>query len=506
MMNSNKTAKILVVEDSPTQAERLKFILEEEGYQVTLAADGMQALICLEGYQPELIISDIVMPKMNGYELCKQIKSDQRTREITVLLMTTFSDIEDVHKAVDCGADSFITKPYSKDYLFVQIKRVMAAKSLRQSEEANNNIEINLNYEHGIITIDPQRLFGLLLSTYEAAMYQNSELNKTLEEISALINQLSSLNNEKMAKLAAEVVERQRVQMMQANSERLRKLIDADFNNNLIVDRDGIIQYVNSNTEKLFHQSYDELVGRKLGFPILTQNVEQMINTPEGYSYLVEMRFVELEWEGQMTKYVSLHDITDHKQAEILLRKKTEALETEIAAREKLQVELYSLSLHDELTGLYNRRGFLLFAEQQWLQALRRKEQFVILYADIDNLKYINDTYGHSTGDGCLHEISDIIKRTLRASDVMARIGGDEFTALLVNCSQESARILVNRLKDNLKKKVLIKSRDYPLSLSVGMAHFDPSEQESIDDLLKRADKEMYACKQRAKRGTEYEA
>ena len=248
MMNSNKTAKILVVEDSPTQAERLKFILEEEGYQVTLAVDGMHALLCLEGYQPELIICDIVMPQMNGYELCKQIKSDQRTREITVILLTILSNIEDVFKAVDCGADSFITKPCSKDYLFAQIRRFLAARSLRQSEEVNNNIAINLTYEQSIITIDPQRLFGLLLSTYEAAMYKNSELNKTFEEISALNNQLNDLNNERMAKFAAEAVERQCVQMMQANSEHLRKLIDADFNNNLIVDRDGTIQYVNANT------------------------------------------------------------------------------------------------------------------------------------------------------------------------------------------------------------------------------------------------------------------
>jgi len=448
LMNSNEAVKILVVEDSPTQAERLKFLLEEQGYKITLTPDGRQALACLEDYRPELIISDIVMPQMSGYELCKQIKTNQHTREIPMILMTGLSDAEDVLKAVDCGADSFITKPYSEEYLFAQIRRFLTDRSLRRTtEEESKSVKIQLPNDKHIITVDPQRMLSLLLSTYEAAIYRNNELNNTLEEMNELNNQLEDLYKERMEKLSAEAVERQRVEMLQSNAERLRKLIEADFNSNLIVDRKGIIRYLNSNTEILFQKSKEDLIDEVFEYPILEQNAELEIVTINGDRSLVEMRFMELEWDEQTAYFVSLHDITERKQAEILLRQQTEALEKEIAEREHLQAELHALSVNDELTGLYNRRGFIMLAEQQWLQAKRRNEEFVLLYADVDNLKTINDTLGHVRGDEALKEISSIIKRTFRASDILARIGGDEFTVLLVNCHLEFARELVDRLK-----------------------------------------------------------
>ena len=106
--------EILVVEDSPTQAERLKYILEVEGYQVTVARNGKEALSSLSEHRPTLVISDIVMPEMDGYQLCRRIKADQDLRSIPVILLTALSDPSDVVKALECSADNFLTKPYEE--------------------------------------------------------------------------------------------------------------------------------------------------------------------------------------------------------------------------------------------------------------------------------------------------------------------------------------------------------------------------------------------------------
>src|ERR1039458_4872075 len=105
---------ILIVEDSPTQTEHLRHILEQNDYQVRIATDGREALGVMADWKPSLIISDIVMPEMDGFELCRRIKSDQRYRDIPVVLLTALDDPHDVIKALECGADNFISKPYDE--------------------------------------------------------------------------------------------------------------------------------------------------------------------------------------------------------------------------------------------------------------------------------------------------------------------------------------------------------------------------------------------------------
>ena len=130
-MNANdnpgdERLEILVVEDSPTQAELLRHLLEQSGYHVTLASTGAQALALLVERLPSAVISDITMPGMSGYELCRRIRADERTRDIPVILLTSLASSEDVLQGLACGADSFITKPYSEHYLITNIQQVLA--------------------------------------------------------------------------------------------------------------------------------------------------------------------------------------------------------------------------------------------------------------------------------------------------------------------------------------------------------------------------------------------
>jgi diguanylate cyclase (GGDEF)-like protein len=162
-----------------------------------------------------------------------------------------------------------------------------------------------------------------------------------------------------------------------------------------------------------------------------------------------------------------------------------------------LQAELRSLALTDELTGLYNRRGFLALAEQQ-LRLARRTERGVFLFfADLDGLKQINDSLGHLEGDLALIRTAGILKETFRGSDIIARFGGDEFTILAIEASNDSEPAIRNRLQEKLKKHNAKEPRCI-LSLSMGVARFDPHCPTSIGDLMAQADQAMYDDKRRS--------
>jgi diguanylate cyclase (GGDEF)-like protein len=162
----------------------------------------------------------------------------------------------------------------------------------------------------------------------------------------------------------------------------------------------------------------------------------------------------------------------------------------------KAEEALLALSLTDELTGLYNRRRFFVLTEQYLKVAIRTKKRSLLLYIDMDDLKSINDHYGHNEGDRALIDLSNILKKTFRESDIIARIGGDEFVVLLESTA-ENDEILITRLSDNIKDHHAKQIRNYRLSISVGVAQFDPDNPISIDDLLSKADALMYAEKRK---------
>lgn len=169
------------------------------------------------------------------------------------------------------------------------------------------------------------------------------------------------------------------------------------------------------------------------------------------------------------------------------------------------QLALRSLSLVDELTGLYNRRGFLALAARQHSVARRTGHRFVLLFADLDGLKQVNDTFGHAEGDRALIATAEVLRRTFRDSDIIARLGGDEFVVLAIDANGASPEWAADRLQEKLKQYLAQKPLPYPLSLSVGVVEADPYEPVSIEDVLARADAVMYAEK-RSKRLVERKA
>ena len=174
--NRHKSVEILIAEDSPTQAAQLQGLLEESGYTVVAASDGKAALALAQRHAPSLIISDIMMPELDGYGLCRAIKSDEQLKSIPVILLTALADPQDVIKGLQCGADNFIRKPYDARYLLSRVNYTLMNFDLRKNHKMRMGLEINLGGERHFITSDREQILDLLISTYEQAVDINNEL------------------------------------------------------------------------------------------------------------------------------------------------------------------------------------------------------------------------------------------------------------------------------------------------------------------------------------------
>ncbi len=182
---------------------------------------------------------------------------------------------------------------------------------------------------------------------------------------------------------------------------------------------------------------------------------------------------------------------------DLLLRSIRYAIE-----RHRLTSALRSLSLIDDLTGLYNRRGFADLGEQHLKLARRTARAVLLVFLDVDRLKTINDTLGHHVGDRALCQVADLLRDTFRQSDIIARMGGDEFAVLALDAQEDYQEELLSRLREKVKDQNQRSREPYRLSLSLGTARFDGEGRTRLDDLLARADEEMYQekrAKQRAR-------
>jgi two-component system sensor histidine kinase/response regulator len=193
---NQKSGYVLVVEDSNVQAKKLKFLLEDHGFEVNICVNGAEALAAIDLKKPMLIISDIVMPEMDGYELCTSLKANPATKDIPFILLTSLRDPLDIIRGLQSGADNFITKPYEDQYLLARIQYLLANRALRQSGGADMLIEVIFKGNRYAINSDKKQILDLLLSVYEAAVQRNDELILTQAKLEASNEELISANQE----------------------------------------------------------------------------------------------------------------------------------------------------------------------------------------------------------------------------------------------------------------------------------------------------------------------
>lgn len=181
-MRTVSAISVLVVEDSATQAAQLRSVLEQHGSIVRVAGNGREALELIAADPPTMVISDIVMPEMDGYQLCTLIRSRGETRDLPVLLLTALSSPRDILRALECGADSFISKPYSDEYLVARLEDLLNSLGRRSCGEEDRG-EIVFGNERFRITAGRQRILDLLVCTYESTVIKNRELLETQKEL-----------------------------------------------------------------------------------------------------------------------------------------------------------------------------------------------------------------------------------------------------------------------------------------------------------------------------------
>jgi two-component system, sensor histidine kinase and response regulator len=191
-----KGIDILIVEDSPTQALKLKYILEKQEYSVQLATNGREGLEAIERRRPTLIISDVVMPEMDGYEFCSSIKASEDLRDIPVILLTTLSDPQDIIRGLECGADNFLNKPYNEETLLSRIKYILVNLDVRSRMRTGMGIEIYFANKKHYLTSERIQIIDLLLSTYENAVEKNKELELTNKKLRILQEEMEQRNEQ----------------------------------------------------------------------------------------------------------------------------------------------------------------------------------------------------------------------------------------------------------------------------------------------------------------------
>ncbi|MDT7780417.1 MAG: two-component system, cell cycle response regulator [Acidobacteriota bacterium] len=429
--------KVLIAEDDMVSRRVLEATLSKWGHEVLVAGDGDAALSVLQGVNaPPLAILDWMMPGMDGVEVCRRARQFSSTTPTYIILLTAKTETEDVVAGLKAGADDYLTKPFARAELRARIE--VGARVIKLQRRLADRVE---------------------------------ELHHVLAE----------------RERAAE--------SLRASENRYRHLVE--YSQGLICTQDlaGTLLSVNPAAARHLGYQPDEMVGRNLSefvvpshrhlFNLYLERIRHQ-STDSGLLHIVTKsgavriwQYDNLRYEGAgQEPYVLGHaqDVTELKQAEAMMR---------------------NLSLTDELTGLYNQRGFLALAEQQLRAAHRTGQIFSLLYADMDGLKQINDTYGHQEGSQALKQLAEILRGCFRGADTIARIGGDEFAILMADTTPSSIEIPLARLQEHLLSYNMREVHDYQLSLSVGAVCVNPADECSIADLLMKADQAMYETKKR---------
>lgn len=193
--NREPTVDILIVEDSETQADHLAHLLAAGGYRVQVAGNGREGLSMAKASKPNLIVSDITMPEMDGFTMCAHLKSDELLRDVPVILLTSLRSVHDVIKGLNCGADNFIRKPFDGKYLLGRIRVILANRALRSDERVQLGMQVSLGGQTHFISAERQQMFDLLLSTYEEAIQMTEELRRQQQQIASSYQSLEGLYN-----------------------------------------------------------------------------------------------------------------------------------------------------------------------------------------------------------------------------------------------------------------------------------------------------------------------
>ena len=437
---------ILVVDDIEINIKLLTAKLLKEYYTVLTANSGKEALAILKKGKIDIILLDVMMPEMDGFEVCKTIKTDPETTHIPVVMVTALSDIDDRVKGLEAGADEFLTKPINDTALFVRLKSLSRMKSLIDELKLRNSTNALL----GVTNIEMHDTFAdkkILLINDDVVQAKN--IKQMLLKITQNVKVIS--NSDELDIINEYTPDLVIISSMLENDDPLR--ISVILRGKAEISGVVIILQIDED-----------------GMPLVVKGIELGIN--DYFVYPIE-------------------------ESELLARIRTQLRRKQYQDNLRNDLEQsVNLAVKDGLTGLFNRRYFDIHLKQMIEKANKESIKLYLLMCDIDNFKHVNDTYGHQAGDKVLTTVSRILKNTLRVTDLIARFGGEEFTILLTDIDISKAIETAERVRVKIEYMDFhIEDQIEPLKKTISIGVTEYKKEESIESFIERADKAMYEAK-----------
>jgi len=451
------TARILVVDDLAPNTRLLEAKLTHEYFDVLTASDGKGALKIVRDESPDIVLLDVMMPGMDGFEVCRRMKQDPASAHIPVVMVTALSDVADRVRGLEAGADDFLTKPINDVALLARVKSLVRLKmmldELRLREDTSEQL--------GAID-DPVGADG--------------DIGEGVRVVLVEDNDLSAERLELIASEAGYQVERFR-----------------DCASALEATKDSGVELT---IVSLDLEDEDPL------------RLCSQLRSAESTRHLPVLLVIEDSDTNRLAKGLEIgandYIVRPFDRQELLARMRTQVRRHryEQRLRENYRRSI-SMALTDALTGLYNRRYFDTHFETQIRHAAETGKSLALLMLDLDRFKTINDTHGHNVGDEVLRETARRLAGNLRTVDMVARFGGEEFAIVMPDTSPEIALTAAERLRARIGDTPFTVSSDaageITVTTSIGLAV--ASRHPDATDLLKRADYALYAAK-RAGRNT----
>jgi two-component system cell cycle response regulator len=481
--------KILVAEDSLTQATLMKLALQRRGYEVVLARDGIEAIKKAWQESPDLVVSDVVMPRLNGYQVCRLLRDDHATARIPVILLTSLDQRQDAFWGLKSGADKFITKGGDIPALVGEIHDFMEQRAAAGGEHRGEAADESGRHDQDTDVME--RVVHLL----DKSLFDTT----VVAEIQDLVNNLDDLRATVLGVL-----------------EILRRVVD--FHVGVVHlgggEQDGMFALVN----KPVQERFIELLGQQLlretpGSDLVPAGGTEIID-PQGLLQQPgthpelpgSVLIARLTTKGRPSGSVAIAAAEGNAYPE-----RVEKTFDTIARQANIVVDyarLYEntkrLSITDGLTKLYNHRYFQDVLKREFTRSGRHQNPLSLALLDIDHFKRFNDTYGHQQGDVVLQELARTLRGQVRSLDVVARYGGEEFAVIMPDADAEVARRVAERLRAAVEERpVAGPSGPLRVTISLGVASVPHGEINSPAGLIAAADRALYRAKERGRNRVE---
>lgn len=444
------TARILVVDDIPANVKLLEARLMAEYFDVLTASNGRDALDICDRTQVDVILLDIMMPEMDGFEVCERLKSNPRTAHIPVVMVTALDQPSDRVRGLKAGADDFLTKPVNDLQLISRVKSLVRLKTLTDE----------LRIRH-----DSTRQAGL----DDMLRLQDGRLE---EQAHVLLVDSRGASQERIIKALKPIAE---VSPMSDPQAAVFEAAENSFD--LVI--------VNGNLE-----DYDPLrLCSQIRSLERTRFIPILLITEQGDEQMI-IRALDLGVNDYIVRPLDPNELIARSLTQVRRKRYNDRLRNSVR-------QTIELAVTDALTGLHNRRYLDTHLRTLFARAKVRGRPLTICITDIDRFKQVNDVYGHDAGDEVLKEFAGRIRSTVRGADLACRFGGEEFVVVMPDTPAEAAAAVAERLRGMIEARPFqLRSGETPLMLtaSMGIATLMPGI-DTPEQLLKQADRALYEAK-----------